>query len=106
MKTLKPHNYQVGQRIKFKKEVRTYKIVGVTPRYLVCLKSFRVRPQYRYLYTIVDLQEKERGPDHWLLGKYDYEDAEDLALALQELESGECKLSPRRSIKLDLEYVK
>lgn len=103
---MKPHGYQVGQRIKFKKEKRTYKIVGVTPRYLVCLKSFHLVKGGRYLYTIVDLEEKERGPDHWLLGKYDHEDPEDLAECLADLESGECKLSPRRSIPLDLEYVK
>lgn len=95
-------NYKIGDRIKFKAEKRSYEIVGMNDRYLICLKPFRLRGN-RYLYTIVDLVEKERGPDHWIFGKYDLEKQKDIDLCLTELKSGECQLSMRKSIPLDLE---
>lgn len=98
------HNYKVGDKIKFKIEKQRYKVIGVTDRFVVCLKPFNARRTY--LYTIIDFLEKERGPDHWLFGKYSHEDQEDLQLCLAELESGECRLSPRRSIPLDIEEGK
>ncbi len=95
--------FSVGQRIKFKAEKQRYTIVGKTDRYLICIKPFNARRMY--LYTIVDLVEQERGPDRWVLGKYFYDDPEDVAECLKDLESGECKLSPRRSITLDFDVV-
>lgn len=101
---MKLHNYKVGDKIKFKSEKRRYTVVGTTDRYVVCTKPFAARRTY--IYTIVDFLEKERGPDHWLFGKYFHDDPDDVKLCLEELESGECKLSPRRSIPLDLEVGK
>lgn len=98
---MKLHNYNVGDKIKFQSEKQRYKVIGTTDRYVVCMKPMNALRTY--LYTIIDFVEKERGPDHWLWGKYFLTDEEDLQLCLKELESGECKLSPRRSIPLDIE---
>lgn len=94
--------FNVGQKVKFKSEKRRYTIVGMNERYLICTKSFHLRGA-KYIYTIVDLVENERGPDHWIFGKYDLTKEEDVVLCLSELESGECQLSRRKSISLDLE---
>ena len=93
--------FKVGQKIKFKAEKQRYTIVGMNERYLICIKPFNVRKTY--LYTIVDLVEQERGPDHWIFGLYSYENPEHVAQCLKDLESGECKLSRRNSIPLDME---
>jgi len=97
------NNFEVGRKIKFQAEKQRYTIIGKTDRYLICIKPFNARRTY--MYTIVDLVEQERGPDHWLLGNYCYEDTEDVVRCLKDLVSGECKLSPRRSIPLDLEVL-
>lgn len=94
-------SFYIGQKIKFKSEKKSYKIVGMTDRYLICIKPFNLKKTY--IYTIVDLIEKMRGPDHWIFGKYCLEIQEDIELCLEELKSGECQLSPRRSIPLDME---
>lgn len=94
--------FEVGQKIKFKSEKKRYTIVGITDRYLVCIKPLNFKKGF-YLYTIVDLQEKMRGPDHWVFGKYNHKDKDSLEKCLEDLKSGECQLSHRRPIKLDLE---
>lgn len=94
--------YKIGDKIKFKSEKRRYTIVSNSDRYLICTKPFHLRGN-KYIYTIVDLVEKKRGPDFWLFGKYDLTKQEDIDLCLQELESGECQLSRRRTIDLDIE---
>lgn len=93
--------YAVGEKIKFKSEKQRYTVVGADSRYLICTKPFNARKTY--LYTIVDLVEKERGPDHWLFGKYDLRKVDEVTECLIDLNSGECRLSSRRSIPLDIE---
>jgi len=94
--------YKVGDKIKFKSEKRRYTIVGKTDRYLICTKPFHLRGN-KYIYTIVDLLDQVRGPDMWLFGKYDYSKNEEIDLALKELDSGECYISYRNRINLDIE---
>lgn len=95
--------YKVGDKIKFKSEKCKYKIVGLTDRYLVCIKPFNLK--HTYLYTIVDLVKKERGPDHWLMGKYDLRDPKSVQECLSDLKTGICQISNRGAIDLDLETV-
>ena len=93
------------QRIKFKKEQKSYKVVAQNERYLICVKPFNLRKTF--LYTIVDKKEKMRGPDNMIFGaKHFYDTIEGAKLGLKELESGDIELSYRRSIPLDIEWVK
>lgn len=94
---------KVGDKIKFKSEKQRYTVVGADDRYLICVKPFNARKTY--LYTIVDLVEKIRGPDYWIFGRYDHRVENDIKQCLTDLQSGETEISRRNRIKLDLETV-
>lgn len=95
------HNYKVGDKIKFESERLRYTVIGITPRYAVCIKPFNLKKTY--LYTIVDFRYKMRGPDSFLFGLYNHKDPADLQKCLEDLDSGDCELSRKHSIKLDIE---
>lgn len=93
--------YKVGDKIKFQSEKRSYKIMALDSRYLICVKRFNLL--HTYLYTIVDLQEQQRGPVSLNFGlslnMFEHDECE---ILLRELKSGAVGLSYRRSIPLDL----
>lgn len=93
--------YQVGDKIKFAEEKRPYTIRACNDRFLVCTKPFALR--HTVLYTIVDLHERIRGTDWWILGVYDYMDDADCEWCLEELILGECEISYRNRIRLNIE---
>lgn len=60
-----------------------------------------------YLYTIVDLHDNERGPENLIFGHdYDLLDQDDAKLLLNDFQLDKLKLSPRRSVALDIENNK
>jgi hypothetical protein len=94
--------YRVGDRIKFKSEKKTYKIMACDSRYLICVKPFNLKNTFMYCY--VDLAEQMRGPENKVFGTdYDMFDTDDCNLALKDLQTGKIDLSPRRSMKLEIE---
>lgn len=93
--------YKVGDKIKFTEEKRPYTIRACNERYLICTKPFN--PLHTVLYSIVDLQEKIRGRNWWIFNIYDYKDDEGCEDCLRDLLSGECEISPRNRIALNIE---
>lgn len=104
-------NLAVGKRIKFIEEKVSYKIIACNDRYAICTKPFNARKTW--LYTIVDLVGKRRGPDNMIFGPlYDYNDPVEAAKAIRDLmhEPGTlCRvldISHRHDCKLNIEWVK
>lgn len=54
------------------------------------------------VYTIIDRKSDVRGPDYWIGGKYNYSRQADIDQCFAELESGECPLSRRNSIPVQI----
>lgn len=96
--------YKVGDKIKFVEEKKPYTIRACNERYLICTKPFA--PKHTVLYTIVDLQQRIRGRNWWLLNLYEYMDDADCKQCLEDLVSGECEISKRNRIKLNIVYDK
>jgi hypothetical protein len=94
-----------GMRIKFAEERKSYKVIACDERYAICTKPFPL--QKTYIYTIVDFEGQERGPDDRIFGPmYAYDDAEEALKGLQELHNGMLELSSRRSVPLKIDWVK
>jgi hypothetical protein len=94
-----------GKRIKFAEEKVSYKVIAADDYYAICVKPFNLKKTY--IYTIVDLQNKMRGPDNLIFGpKFKYDKAEEAKLGLQDLNNGILELSHRRSIPLKIDWVK
>jgi hypothetical protein len=71
------HPWRIGDRITFAEEKRAYTIRAKSTRFLVCTK-----PHFgTVLYTIVDLWERVRGTDGFVLG-LGYETPRDCRKAL------------------------
>lgn len=66
MITVSIRDAQVGDKIKFEREKQRYTVQARSARYLVCNKPFNAR--HTVLYTIVDLQERVRGPENLIFG--------------------------------------
>lgn len=103
--------YQPGQRIKFAEEKQSYKIVAANERFLICTKPFNA--QKTFLYTIVDLEDRRRGPDDKVFGPaYDYNDPAEANKALADLSSDQTDwenslgISHRRDCDLNIDWVK
>ena len=57
----------VGSKVKFASEKHRYTVQASNERYAVCNKPFNLR--HTTLYTIIDLQEKVRGPENLIFGE-------------------------------------
>jgi hypothetical protein len=57
----------VGDKIKFESEVQCYTITARDERYIIATKPFNA--MRTYLYTIIDLQQKRRGPSDSLFSQ-------------------------------------
>jgi len=102
-------SYAPGKRIKFAEEKRSYKIVAMNDRFVICTKPFNLRKTF--VYTIVDLEEQLRGPDNMIFGpKYDYSDPVKATKAINELMGSNgitaFGISRRNNVKLNIEWVK
>ena len=93
--------YKVGDKIKFVEEKHPYTIRACNDRFLICTKPFN--PKHTVLYTIVDLQEGIRGRNWWVFNIYEYKDDADCKQCLDDLISGECEISYRHRIKLNID---
>lgn len=98
-------------RVKFVEEKYAYTIVAANARYWICVKPFNLRKTY--LYTIVDVVKKRRGPDNMIFGpQYDYANPRHARQAIRDLMGVKrvlCKpldISHRRDCKLNIEWVK
>lgn len=63
---VKVNEYQVGDKIRFVEERRSYTVRARSDRYLVCTKPFPLHKTV--LYTIVDFQEQVRGTENLVFG--------------------------------------
>lgn len=91
---------EVGNKVFFPNEKRPYTVRARDDRFIICTKPFN--PQHTVLYTIIDLQNKWRGPDNMVFCS-GYESDEDCTERLTELQSGEIEVSRRRGIPLDID---
>lgn len=92
----------VGDRLKFKSERQSYRVCAADGRWAVCIKPFNAKKTT--LYTIVDFEQKVRGPDNIIFSQ-GYETDEDAERALGQLQRGEIEVSRRRCVALDIERV-
>lgn len=92
----------VGNRVWFAGEKRPYKIRARNERYLICTKPFN--PKKTVIYSIIDLDEKVRGPDN-LIFCMGYETEDQIAENMRMLADGEIEVSHRRRIDLDVVRV-
>lgn len=95
------NNYKVGDKIKFQEEKHRYTIQACDSRYLVCTKPMNL--YHTVLYTIVDLQEGIRGRNNQVFNSYHYKTREGCEECLNDLNSGEVKISFRNRIWLNRE---
>ena len=84
---------KIGDKIKFEGEKQRYTVQALDERYIIATKPFN--PQRTVLYTIVDLQRKERGPDN-LVFSHGYETQKDCEENLKRLQEGQMEVSYRR----------
>ncbi|MCK5236911.1 MAG: hypothetical protein KAR06_07995 [Deltaproteobacteria bacterium] len=106
---------KVGNKVRFfvDDEVAPYTVQARGERYIICTKPTTDEPDHpevqelkepTVFYTIIDLQEGERGPDDRVFCA-GYETQEQCEAALKELEAGEIELSRRNSIGLDIQRI-
>ncbi len=95
----------VGSRIYFDGERMPYTIQARDERFIICTKPFAARTTV--IYTIIDLERAERGPDNMIFGR-GYETREDCVQRLAELndESEPMEVSHRRCVPLSVTKVK
>lgn len=99
----------VGDHVRFAEEKLKYTIQAKGKRYLVCTKPFN--PARTVLYTIVDLEDKRRGPENLVfgIGAETREQCEEMLDRLEGagMDDGQwfTELSHRRSIPLVVQSV-
>ena len=77
------YEYKIGDKIKFKSEKQRYTIRACDERFIIATKPLNCKRTF--IYTIIDLHEKERAGDNYYC-KYDYPNPEEAKKALQELQ--------------------
>ena len=90
----------VGDKIKFWTEKRSYVIKAKSERYLICTKAFNL--QNTVLYTILDLERFVRGRNDRVFNPYDYTKQEDIDKCLNDLVSGGISVSHRHCVVIDV----
>ena len=89
----------VGDKVYFPNEKKPYRVRARDERFIICTKPFN--PQHTVRYTIIDLQDKRRGPDNIVFCS-GYETDEQCAERLSELQRGKIEVT-YRGIPLDIE---
>lgn len=101
--------FKVGDQIKFRNEKQRYRIRACNERFLICTKPFN--PKQTVIYTIVDLEEKIRGPENLIFGMGFETDTQCLD-ALNRLMGKDkdvgfpTEISHRNRVPLDIEEIK
>lgn len=57
----RPYHLYSGTKVKFANEKQPYTVICTSKRYTICTKPFNL--QHTVLYTIIDWDEKVRGPE-------------------------------------------
>lgn len=99
---------RVGSLVKCNDWIKPLTVKAVSDNYFIMVKNHFGRPLYSICektpsvtaYNSIVAGFPTIGPDFWSFGKFDYFDQDDIEQCLKELESGETKLSGRRSIAL------
>lgn len=93
---------KVGDVLLFASEKRGYTCQARDARFLVCTKPFN--PRRTVLYTIVDIEALERGPENLVfgMGAETREQCEEMLARLNSADVDRTELSYRRKIPLDL----
>lgn len=87
----------VGDEVQFELVEETFTVAAVNERFAICVSGS--------YHTIIDFEQGMRGKDHWIFGRYNYADPEDINLCMIDLMSGECRLS-RDRVPLDIVEAK
>ena len=93
--------YQVGDKIKFRREKQKFTVQACNSRFLICTKPFNLKRTV--LYTIVDIDNNIRGTES-LVFSIGAETKEDCCEMLRRLSSGETEISYRNRVELDIEH--
>lgn len=88
---------QVGDKLKMDGEKQRYTVQACDDRFIIMTKPFNARKTY--LYSIADLERKERGP-------CDVDSPTGASEALERLASGEMKVSHRNCMSLTVDEVR
>lgn len=92
--------YKVGDKIKFKTEKQRYTIMACDERFIIAQKPFN--PRRTFMYTLIDLKEKERSSDNYYC-RFDYTDHKECEEALKMLnETAERDERNKKSEVIDL----
>lgn len=91
---------EVGDKIFIPTQKKPFRVRARDERYIICTKPYN--PQKTVLYFIIDLVDKQRGPDNMIFCS-GYESDEDCAERLKELQSGKIEISRRNGIPLDVD---
>ena len=100
--TEEPLVLKAGATIRFAEERKPYTIRAMSERFAICTRPIRHRGEKTVLYSIIDVQEQERGPNNLVFNMYDYSTDAGCQESLAALDAGEIELSRRRSVPLIL----
>ena len=105
---------KVGDLVKCNDWVKPLTVRAVSDNYFIMVRNHFGKP----LYSICEKTPSQCnrnyivesyptiGTDHWVFGKFDYLDQDDIDQCLAELESGETELSVRSSCALKIIHYK
>lgn len=101
---------KTGDRVRFEGEKQArWKVRARGERYVILTKPFnnfgRERRYGKHHYTVIDLELGIRGTDN-CVGSLGYETEEQIAHALERLESGDFEISVRNNVRLTVRDVK
>ena len=124
------HNLKKGQSIYFINENLPYEIKAISERYAVVVRAINIiededllqydvnRGAFKTIeaafaankdnpvYSILDFEEKLKGPDNHIFSYIDYSNDKDCEHCLELLIEGEIGLSKRRCVKLNIDWIK
>lgn len=87
-----------GDKVYFEGERNGYTVMATDNRYAICTKPYN--PKKTVLYTIVDQKENIRGTNNLIFNPYDYQRLNECLECLDDLRSGETKISYRNRVPL------
>lgn len=102
------NDIKIGSKIKFKEEVKPYRIKALNERFIICTKAFNLKRTV--LYTIVDLKRNERGTHNCIFNPYDFSKQGGIDSCLSDLmlpkgDAMVIELSHRNKIPLNIESI-
>ena len=83
-----------GDEIEFESVEEIFDVRAANERFAVCVSGT--------YHTIIDWEREVRGPNNLIFQPYQYSDQEDCNMCLIHLMSGECEVSRRNEVSLDI----